>query len=129
VIVSWRAPRLALPTTGNRTSRSGDHEPLPDRRCRRVQCHPPCCIQNANGHGRAARFGQPRRLPDPADLALRLVYLIVVDRSIPPPHQAVVVELPQLIPMRSPPPSLCVVRLVLEPDRYTIAGKAPEIFL
>jgi len=41
--------------------------------------------------------------PGPAELALRLVYLVVVDRGIAALHQAILVELPKLIAMPLPP--------------------------
>src|SRR5215218_11034171 len=63
------------------------------------------------------------------DPPLGLVYFVVVDRGITAPHQAALVELPQFIPMRSPPLSLCVVALVLEPDRDAVAREAPQVLL
>src|SRR5215204_1720353 len=63
------------------------------------------------------------------DPPLGLVYFVVVDRGITAPHQAALVELPQFIPMRSPPLSLCIVALVLEPDRDAVAREAPEVLL
>src|SRR5215218_7255909 len=63
------------------------------------------------------------------DPPLGLVYFVVVDRGITAPHQAALVELPQFIPMRSPPLSLCIVALVLEPDRDAVISEAPEVLL
>src|SRR5215203_3204406 len=86
-------------------------------------------VPNEYGHERATRFGQPRWSPAPAKLALRLFYLVVVDAGIPPPHQAALIELPQLVPMTSPPAPLRVVALVLEPDRDAVAREAPQVLL
>src|SRR5215203_1057956 len=86
-------------------------------------------VPNACGHERATRFGQPRWSPAPAKLALRLFYLVVVDGGFPPPHQAALIELPQLIPMTSPPAPLRVVALVLEPDRDAVTREAPQVLL
>src|SRR3712207_987582 len=65
--------------------------------------------------------------PAPAELALRLVYLVVVDRGIAPAHKAVLIELPQLVPVRAPPLALRVVRLILEPDRDSVLCEAPKV--
>src|SRR5215204_3379089 len=63
------------------------------------------------------------------DPPLGLLYLVVVDRGITAPHQAALVELPQLIPMTSPPAPLRVVALVLEPDRDAVTREAPQVLL
>src|SRR5215203_258753 len=86
-------------------------------------------VPNAYGHERATRFGQPRWSPAPAKLALRLFYLVVVDGGVPPPHQAALIELPQLVPMTSPPLPVRVVALVLEPDRDAVLREAPQVLL
>src|SRR5215217_1235278 len=70
-----------------------------------------------------------RRSPGPAKLAFRLVNLVVVDRGITAPHKPVFVELPQFISVTSPPTTLHVVALVLEPHRDAVLRKAPEILL
>src|SRR5262245_24070756 len=49
--------------------------------------------------------------------ALALLDPVVVDARVPPPHQAVLVELPVLVPVASPPLPVCVARLVLEAHR------------
>src|SRR5215217_6851104 len=67
-----------------------------------------------------------RQLEDPA---LGLVYPVVVDRGVAPLHQAVLVELPQFITVTSPPLPLCIVALVLEPDRNAVSREAPEVLL
>src|SRR4029077_18625358 len=41
----------------------------------------------------------------------------VVDARLPAAHQAVLVELPQLVAVAAPPPAIRVVGLILEPDR------------
>jgi hypothetical protein len=69
------------------------------------------------------------RSSGPAELALRFVYLVIVDRGIAAAHQAVLVELPQLITVRSPPLPLSVVALILEPDRDAVIRKAPQVLL
>ena len=65
----------------------------------------------------------------PAELALGLVDLVVVDRGVPLLHQAVLVELPRLIPVTSPSSPLGVVALVLEADRDAVLREAPEVLL
>src|SRR5215211_8356761 len=61
--------------------------------------------------------------------ALRLLYLVVVDRGVAAAHQAVLVELPQLVTVATPPLSILVVGFVLEPDRDAVFRKAPEVLL
>src|SRR5215211_2523734 len=63
------------------------------------------------------------------DASLGLVDSVVVDGGVAPAHEAVSIELPQLIPMTSPPAPLRVVALVLEPDRDAVACEAPEVLL
>src|SRR5215211_8293830 len=61
------------------------------------------------------------------DASLGLVDSVVVDGGVAPAHEAVSIELPQLIPMTSPPLSIRIVRLVLEPDGDAVLGEAPEV--
>src|SRR5215203_2765730 len=63
------------------------------------------------------------------DASLGLVDSVVVDGGVAPAHEAVSIELPQLIPMTSPPAPLRVVALVLEPDRDAVPREAPEVLL
>src|SRR5215210_4100050 len=63
------------------------------------------------------------------DAPLGLVYFVVVDRGITAPHEPVLVELPQLVAVRSPPLPLCIVTLVLEPYRDAVLREAPEVLL
>src|SRR5215204_4995755 len=63
------------------------------------------------------------------DASLGLVDSVVVDGGVAPAHEAVSIELPQLIPMTSPPTPLRVVALVLEPDRDAVPREAPEVLL
>src|SRR5919112_67369 len=61
------------------------------------------------------------------DASLGLVDSVVVDGGGAPAHEAVSIELPQLVPMISPPLSIRIVRLVLEPDGDAVLGEAPVI--
>src|SRR5215212_9349788 len=70
-----------------------------------------------------------QRSPCPAELAFRFLYFVIVDRGVAAAHQAVLVELPQLIAVATPPLPLSVVALVLEPDRDAIICEAPEVLL
>src|SRR5918912_544704 len=63
------------------------------------------------------------------DAAIGLVYLVVVDRGVATAHQTVLVELPQFDAMRTPPLSIHIPALVLEPDRDAVPRKAPEVLL
>ncbi len=65
----------------------------------------------------------------PVELALGLVYLVVVYARVAATHVPLVVELPQLVPVRAPPLAFPVVRLVLEPDRDAVLRKAPKVLL
>src|SRR5215208_5635474 len=67
------------------------------------------------------------RSSGPAKLALRFIYLVIIDRGVAAAHQAVLVELPQLITVRSPPLSLCVVALILEAYGDAVISEAPEV--
>ena len=50
----------------------------------------------------------------------------VVDGGLPPAHQALVVELPQLVAVAAEPLARRVVPLVLEPDGDPVAAEPPE---
>src|SRR5918993_4512034 len=67
------------------------------------------------------------RSSGPAKLALRFIYLVIIDRGVAAAHQAVLVELPQLIAVATPPLPILVVRLVLEPYRDAVICEAPEV--
>ena len=67
------------------------------------------------------------RSSGPAKLALRFIYLVIIDRGVAAAHQAVLVELPQLITVRSPPLSVCVVALILEAYGDAVISEAPEV--
>src|SRR5215212_4173904 len=68
-----------------------------------------------------------QRSPCPAELAFRFLYFVIVDRGVAAAHQTVLVELPQLITVATPPLPILVVRLVLEPDCDAVICEAPEV--
>jgi hypothetical protein len=61
------------------------------------------------------------------DAALALLDGDVVDTGLPPGHQAVLVELPQFVAVRAPPPAVGVAGLVLEADRDAVAVERPQV--
>src|SRR5215211_3360875 len=61
------------------------------------------------------------------DASLGLVDSVVVDGGVAPAHEAVSIELPQVVEVTSPPLSIRIVRLVLEPDGDAVLGEAPEV--
>src|SRR6266700_8186543 len=61
------------------------------------------------------------------DAALGLLDRDVVDARLPAAHQAVLVELPQLIAVAAPPPAIRVMGLVLEPDRDPVLAERPQV--
>src|SRR4051794_17650476 len=60
------------------------------------------------------------------DPALGLSDGAVVDAGLPPPHQPVGVELPQLVAIAAEPLSLGIMRLVLEAHRDPVIGEGPQ---
>src|SRR4249920_1428667 len=71
-----------------------------------------------------AAFSGRARAEDPA---LGFGDREVVDTRLPAPHQAVRVELPQLVAVAAPPPALRVMGLVLEPDRDPVPAERPQV--
>src|SRR5580693_1965078 len=67
------------------------------------------------------------RAERPAVLALVLEYRQVVDAGDTHSHQAVLVELPVLVPIAAKPMPAVVVPLVSESDRDTVAGECPQL--
>src|SRR5579859_7816597 len=65
--------------------------------------------------------------PGAEDPSLRLLDRDVVDAGLPPAHQAVLVELPQLVAVAAPPLTLHVVGLVLEPDGDPVRPEGPQV--
>src|SRR5438067_2366841 len=61
------------------------------------------------------------------DAALGLLDRDVVDARLATAHQAVLVELPQLIAVAAPPMAIRVVGLVLEPDRDPVLAERPQV--
>src|SRR5690242_19723553 len=61
------------------------------------------------------------------DPPLGLLDRDVVDAGLPATHQAMLVELPQLVAVAAPPPALRVVGLVLEPDRDPVLMERPQV--
>src|SRR5580693_124739 len=61
------------------------------------------------------------------DAALGLLDRDIVDARLPPAHQAVLVELPQLVAVAAPPMAIRVVGLVLEPDRDPVLAECPQV--
>src|SRR5580704_19335734 len=61
------------------------------------------------------------------DLPLGLLDRDIVDSRLPAAHQAVLVELPQLVAVAAPPMAIRVVRLVLEPDRDPVLAERPQV--
>src|SRR5215469_18318777 len=61
------------------------------------------------------------------DTALGLLDRDVVDAGLATAHQAVLVELPQLVAVAAPPLALRVVGLVLEPDRDPVLPEGPQV--
>src|SRR5215475_1500937 len=61
------------------------------------------------------------------DPALRLVDLQVVDARLATTHQAVLVELPQLVAVAAPPLAVRVVAFVLVANRDPVLAEGPEI--
>src|SRR5436189_1349094 len=55
--------------------------------------------------------------------------LVVVDAGVAAAHESVVVELPVLVAVASPPLSFAVAGLVLEADRDATPREAPEFLL
>jgi len=51
----------------------------------------------------------------------------VVNAGLPPAHQAVLVELPELVAVASSPLAPRVVALVLEPDRDPVLPEGPQV--
>src|SRR5215208_6480064 len=87
-----------------------------------ISCSRGCPVLQKLASGQAWQ-----RSPCPAELAFRFLYLVIVDRGVATAHQAVLVELPQLITVATPPLPILVVRLVLELDRDAIICEAPEV--
>src|SRR5215204_4616173 len=87
-----------------------------------ISCSRGCPVLQKLASGQAWQ-----RSPCPAELAFRFLYLVIVDRGVAAAHQAVLVELPQLITVTSPPLPLHVVALVLEPYRDAVICEAPEV--
>src|SRR5262249_3087135 len=63
----------------------------------------------------------------PAILALRLVDRHVVDAGVPDPHQALVVELPVLVPVGPEPLARRVAELVGEAHRDAVGPERPQL--
>src|SRR6266576_5946381 len=61
------------------------------------------------------------------DPALGLLDRDVVDAGLTAAHQAVPVELPQLVAVAAPPPALRVMGLILEPDRDPVTAERPQV--
>ena len=61
------------------------------------------------------------------DPPLRFLDGDVVDASLPAAHQAVLVELPELVAIAAPPLPLSVMALVLEPDRDPVFPEGPQV--
>src|SRR2546422_441293 len=61
------------------------------------------------------------------DAALGLLDRDVVDAGLAAAHQAVLVELPQLVAVAAPPAARGVVAFVLEPDRDPVPVEGPQV--
>jgi hypothetical protein len=64
--------------------------------------------------------------PGTEDPALVLADAAVVDRRLAAAHQAVAVELPQLVAVAAPPLALGVTALVLEADGNPVLAEGPQ---
>src|SRR5258708_5242305 len=71
-----------------------------------------------------AFFGFP---PRAEDAPTPRIYRQIVDAGLTPAHQAVLVELPQLVTIAAPPLARFVVALVLESDSNTISAETPQL--
>ena len=80
--------------------------------------------------GATAEAEQARRVPPPAagrGCGARRGRSDVVDARLAAAHVALVVELPQLVAVRAPPPTVDVAALVLEPDGDAVALERPQV--
>src|SRR5262249_38073438 len=90
-------------------------------------------IRGRTGSGSDRGLAQRRLLsslcigPRPEDAPLGLLDREVVDARLAPAHQSVLVELPQLVAVASPPASVAVVTLVLKAHRDAVGVEAPEV--
>ena len=86
------------------------------------------------GPDESTRTPSPSALPTlrprpqfPPKLPLRLLNPHIVDASLPPPHQPVLIELPKLVPKASPPLPAGIVALIHKPHRHPVLPEPPKL--
>lgn len=62
----------------------------------------------------------------PVEIAFVKLDLNVVDARLPPPHQSLLVKLPEFVAIGPEPLTVEIVVFLLEADRYSVVGETPQ---
>src|SRR5689334_5494606 len=94
----------------------------------------PCCVALRQSpqalhpqFAQAGMAGRPGAGASPEEFALILADRDVVDAGFTPPHQAVIIELPLLVPIGTVPIAGIIVPFVLKTHRNAIGSERPQL--